>query len=338
MDQGQYEAAEAAFDRAILHMENVFAPNENAAKARSKWYKEDCKDFKGEPYERVMAYYYRGLLYLRKADFENARACFKSATLQDAYAEEEQYRADFALTIFLQGWCCHCLGQESAAQDAYREVKALRPDFPIPPVGHNTLVLVETGKAPRKLSDGVGHYVLVYRRGKNFSEKRVRVSVGSAARDAYPMEDIYWQASTRGGRQIESILKGKVAFREQAMTAGTVLTSAGTVGAIGASGLQHGQGTATAVSAGLGLAGAAAYIVAASVRPEADTRQWKNLPDGVHVYTCASRTGADQVRADFLDETGRPADCLALMGALSSTGSSYLAWMRSRPCVVPPDP
>ena len=74
---GADEAAARSFDLALQGIEAVYADNEEAAKARSKFTKESVKDFKGEPYERAMAYYYRGLLYLRAGDYENARASFR---------------------------------------------------------------------------------------------------------------------------------------------------------------------------------------------------------------------------------------------------------------------
>lgn len=36
---------------------------------------------------------------------------------------------------------------------------------------------------------------------------------GAAAIQAYPMEDLYYQASTRGGREIDKILAGKAQFK-----------------------------------------------------------------------------------------------------------------------------
>jgi tetratricopeptide (TPR) repeat protein len=101
MEIGDYALAESSFDQALLHIESVYANNEEAARARSLWHEEGAKDFKGEPYERAMAYYYRGLLYIRQGDYENARACFKSGILQDAFAEEEQSKCDFALILFM---------------------------------------------------------------------------------------------------------------------------------------------------------------------------------------------------------------------------------------------
>ena len=52
-------------------------------------------------------YYYRGLLYLRAGDYENARAAFRQGQMQDAFAEAEQYQCDFAIMLFLEAWASH---------------------------------------------------------------------------------------------------------------------------------------------------------------------------------------------------------------------------------------
>jgi hypothetical protein len=73
---GYYQQAKRSFDAAIMNIGSVYADSSEAKKARSLWYEEGRKDFKGEPYERAMVYFYRGLLYLQDADYENARASF----------------------------------------------------------------------------------------------------------------------------------------------------------------------------------------------------------------------------------------------------------------------
>ena len=117
-DSGELDLAERSFDEVLNGIETVFADSRQAAKARSLWRAENSKVFKGEPYERAMAYYYRGLLYMHDGDYENARACFKGGVLQDAFAEEKQNRCDFALLIFLQGWASQCLGDTALAEAA----------------------------------------------------------------------------------------------------------------------------------------------------------------------------------------------------------------------------
>ena len=65
--------------------------------------------------------------------------------LQDSFAQEEQYRADFALMPFLQGWAALCSGNDQLAAEDYREFKDINKDAQPPHKSDNVLVLVETG-------------------------------------------------------------------------------------------------------------------------------------------------------------------------------------------------
>jgi len=110
------------------------AGSAQAAKARSLWYAEGSKEFKGEPYERCMAYYYRGILYLMEHDYDNARACFSAGIIQDSFAEELQNRCDFALLDLLMAYACHLQGDNAVRDEEIKRVKELRPDF-VEPTG-----------------------------------------------------------------------------------------------------------------------------------------------------------------------------------------------------------
>ena len=61
------------------------------------------KTFIGEPYERSMAYFYRGVIYWMDGELDNARACFKSAEFEDSDAENEEYTGDWVLPDYLDG-------------------------------------------------------------------------------------------------------------------------------------------------------------------------------------------------------------------------------------------
>ncbi|MBI5155078.1 hypothetical protein HZA57_07560, partial [Candidatus Poribacteria bacterium] len=87
---GERDIAKRALDEAILQIEVIYGNSAQARQARSLFYEEGSKIFKGDPHERSMTYFYRGVLYMQDADWENARACFRSAVLQDAFAEEDQ--------------------------------------------------------------------------------------------------------------------------------------------------------------------------------------------------------------------------------------------------------
>jgi len=215
MQLGYQNHAEKAFDGVLTGIERVYADNEQATKARSTWIEEGHKYFIGEPYERVMTYYYRGLLYILNGNYQNARACFKGGMLQDSFAEEEQYRCDFALLLYLSGWCSQKINDTILSKSTFKELQKMRHDVRMPKEVENLLLVIETGRAPIKISNGVGNK-LKFQRGHNFSEKRVRIHIdGNYYGMAHPIEDIFLQATTRGGRQFDFIIdhRGKADTR-----------------------------------------------------------------------------------------------------------------------------
>ena len=301
MQLGCYDIAKTCFDNCLRHIETVFANTETARKARSLWYEEGMKDFKGEPYERAMAYCYRGLLYFMDKDYENARACFKSGVIQDAFAEEKQNRCDFALLLFLEGYCSLKTGDYQMATAAFTEVKRLRPDFIEPTADSNLLIIVETGASPRKLANGIGHGELKFFRGRNILEKHVTLHIDNKKIGAYPIEDIAWQAMTRGGRPVDKIIKGQVQFRKTHERMGTTLTDVSSDMLL-LSPLSSASDTLSGISAALGIFGVVEMAIAARTRTHADTRYWDNLPDTVHIACFKLEPGSYQLKTEYLND------------------------------------
>ena len=297
--------AKAALDEAILKINSVFANDPNAAKARQLWYDEGSKDFKGEPYERAMVFLYRGLIYLQDADYDNARAAFRQGLLQDAFAEEEQYRSDFAVLLFLDAWASHLSHSEVMEQDAMKQLKALRPNFGGFGEKDDTLIFAESGLAPRKLGDGADHAFFVYRRGKPIEENQVQIVYGNATLQAYPMEDIFFQASTRGGRQIDQILQGKATFKAGTGTVGSFLADTSVVMTTASSAF-HNSGSVADAGAAVGALAGVFMIVSSRTQPQADVRTWTSLPDTVHVLTLATGGKPLSISARYLKD-GTPA-------------------------------
>jgi tetratricopeptide (TPR) repeat protein len=292
--RADYATAKTALDEAIGRIGAVFAGDPNAAKARKLWYDEGSKDFKGEPYERAMAFLYRGLIYLHDGDYENARAAFRQGQMQDAFAEEQQFRSDFALLIFLEAWASHLNGDEELRDQALQVLGKLRPEFPGIGKADDTLVLAETGFAPRKLGDGADHAYFVYRRGKNIAENQAEIVRPTGAARAFPMEDIFYQASTRGGRQIDRILQGKAELKQNTGSVGSFIADGSVVAS-------YFVGANDGVAIAGGVAGVL-LLVSSNAKPQADTRAWSSLPDTVHVLTFAAGGQPPPMSVRFLKD------------------------------------
>jgi hypothetical protein len=302
--RGDTGTAARAFDVAVTGIGAIWGSSPEAQRARSVWYEESVKPFKGDPYERVMAFYYRGLGYLQTRDWGNAQAAFRNSVQQDAFAEEDQHNDDVALPLFLQGWALQAQGSTSEASEAYRALSMRRPDFVAPDVTKpqpNVLVIAETGFGPRKVPDGVGSYRLRYFRGKNFKEARSQVSIDdNAPTSLYPMEDVFWQAASRGGRQVDGIFEGKARFAQRNENIGTALTAASGEVALRQYNSDGSTSSGTAaVADGLAVVSIAALALSVRAKPAVDFRYWDNLPDAVHVQPMALAPGRHRLRFTF---------------------------------------
>ena len=286
MEFGHSELAAQTFDEALVTIETIYGGDANAAAARSTFTAEDRKTFRGEPYERAMAFYYRGILYLMEGDYENARASFKSGILQDTLAEQEQYRQDFALLEFLEGWSSQCNGNGDLASEAYEMAKTHNSEAALPAPGDNVLVLADFGHAPVKVATGEhNHLLTIAKNDAEFTPVRT-FQLNAEAQSLVNEESILWQAQTRGGREFDAILEGKAQFKEGAETVAEVSGAVAQAGVTAATtGLLTGNDDMAQVGGTMAIAGGVAALIASTTaqatRPQADTRQWNNLPERV---------------------------------------------------------
>jgi len=316
------------FDTALSSIEGMFANTEGAAKARSLWYEEGAKDYKGEPYERAMAFWYRGLLYLSGGDYENARASFRGGILQDAFAEEQQFRSDFASLMLLEGWSNQLNGDKGQAEDAYKEVAKLRPGFVAPAKDANMLVIAELGGSPRKVGDGIGNHEIVYRKAKRMPERTLKLEIDGKPVALAQAEDLFFQASTRGGRPVDRLIEGKVAFQN---VAGGIGEAAGSIASeLSVWNAAAGGGHGNALGA-VAAVGAIASLVAVNVKPRADVRYWANLPETVHVAALPHKGLPSSVNVALFDEAGQPVsvDNVQVHKWIDKRGN-VLVWIKTR--------
>ncbi len=322
MEQGHFDHAERAFDGALLRIESFYGKDKAAAMARSTFRKEANKDFKGEPYERSMAYYYRGLLYLRAGDYDNARASFRQGEYQDTVSEDEQYQGDFAVMNYLMGWTYHCQNSAVSAAEQFNYAKTAQPTLVAPAAGDDMLLIAELGRGPVKARDGASSEKMVFTTNDIYAENDARFVVsGKEPLPAMAASSINFQATTRGGRAIDGILKGKANFKETTGMIGDVATQ------MSLSSMQSGNfGSGTM---GLAAAGALFSMFASAAKTEADIRGWDGLPDKIVLATGKRGNEAFDPKVNFMNGASpvREAQKPMMIGA---DGKCAVSWTRSQ--------
>lgn len=303
---GNFDEAKQRFDDAILTMGGILADREDAKRARSLWSGEERKTFIGEPYERVMAYYYRAILYWRDGEPDNARACFRSAQLVDSVAEAGDYRADYVLLDYLDGLASSKLAADGSDALARAEKSAKRT-LPAYDPQNNVLVFAEWGRGPLKFADGA------YGEKLRFSEPQsaaasARLRIDGQTVPLAPMDDLYFQATTRGGRVMDYILGNKAVFKGTADTIGDVSLIGAAIAHNEAERKRYegesGRGSDQTALA-LAAIGAFSKVLSAATVARADVRAWDNLPRCLGFTALRLRAGDHAAEIEYLDADGR---------------------------------
>ncbi len=298
MRLGKYDEAKQYLDDALTTLQGIYGPNSSARKARGYFHAESKKTFIGEPYERSMAYIYRGILYWRDGQPDNARACFRSAEIEDSDTENHQYAGDWVLPDYLDGLATVKLGGDGS--DAFKRAQANAKGLKLPPYNPkaNVLFFVEFGPGPTKYATGRYHEEL------RFSTppcvvRSAEIKVDSLDIPVPPTDDVAFQATTRGGRLMDHILGNKAVFKSATGAAGAVAI----VGGLGTAALSRDRTTAE-VGLGIALAGAVTEVISAATTPEADTRAWDNLPRYLSFACLPLPPGQHVATVQFRDAAG----------------------------------
>ncbi len=300
MRQGKFNMAKQYLDDALRAVAGIYGPDSEARKSRGFFHPESKKTFIGEPYERSMAFFYRGVLYWMDGERDNARACFRSAEFEDSDAAEKQYVGDWVLPDYLDGLATVKLGGDGS--DALKRARANSRNINLPDYNPkaNVLMIVEFGPGPLKYAAGQ------YEEQLHFRVRPAPVLSAHIRSDGLdfavaPCDDVNYQATTRGGRVMDYVLANKAVFKSATDTAGNVAI---VTGAILAS--QQGRNSAAdEVGLGLLLAGVAAKIVSASTTPQADVRCWEDLPQFISFASVTLPVGEHKLTVEFLDSAGR---------------------------------
>ncbi|HKI70825.1 MAG TPA: hypothetical protein VKA81_00485 [Verrucomicrobiae bacterium] len=250
MRRGQFAEAKPLLDDALVTLGGIYGPDKEAKRARGYFSPEAKKTFIGEPYERVMAYYYRGILYWFDGELDNARACFRSAQIMDGDAENKSYASDYVLLDYLDGLATARLGGDGsdALKRAEAEARMTKPTAY--DLQANVLFFVEFGNGPLKYATGRYGEELRFRPGYS-AVRSVQIKVDGQAARAEPYDDLTFQATTRGGRVMDHVLANKAVFKTATDTAGNAAIISGAILA----GQQDRHSVADEVGVGLLAAG-----------------------------------------------------------------------------------
>jgi hypothetical protein len=299
MRQGKFDLAKQNLDDALLTLGGIYGKDADAKKARSYFHAEAKKTFIGEPYERSMAYIYRGILYWMDGEPDNARACFRSAEFEDSDTEQKQYAGDWVLPDYLDGFITTQLGGDGS--DAFKRAQANARALKLPPYNPkaNAIFFVEFGPGPTKYSTGQYHEQL--RLHANPSPvTTAELKVGSLQIPIAPADDLGFQAATRGGRVMDHVLGRKAVFKSTTDTVGNVALIGGLTTAAASD-----NRTAQAVGLGIAFAGLVSKAVSAATVPAADTRTWENLPRYLSFVSVPLPPGQHVSTIQFRDASGR---------------------------------
>ena len=301
MRRGQFPLAKQMLDDAILNMGGVIANDKSAKQARGYFNRESKKTFIGEPYERSMAYIYRGMLYWMDGEPDNARACFRSAQIADSDTVAHEYSGDWVMPEYLDGLASAKLGGDGS--DALKRAEAHTKNIKLPPfnTAANVLVFIEYRTRPHQVRHrGV--------RARNCASRRPPVQIVSAEIKfdsmkfpVAPTDDLAYQATTRGGRVMDHILGNKAVFKSTTDTIGNVAL----IGGLGTAVMSHDR-TAQEVGLGIALAGLVGKAISAASTPEADIRAWDNLPRYLSFASLSLPPGPHTATVEFRDASGQP--------------------------------
>ena len=229
--RGQNAEATAKLDDALARTAGALAPGAQAAKSRKLFGREETKPFAGEPYERIMGNYYRGLIYWRDGEPDNARALFRSGQFIDSDTENKTYSGDWVLLDYLDGLATRKLAGDGSDALARARASAQAQSRPVPPdydAKANVLVFAEYGPGPLKYASGEYGELLKFTVDKS-PVAFARLTVDGRTLELPPYDDVSWQATTRGGRVMDHILGNKAVFKQRSETVGDVAL----VGALG---------------------------------------------------------------------------------------------------------
>jgi tetratricopeptide (TPR) repeat protein len=149
---GDYFHSDTRFANALKVMDRIKEKGEGGAVAVD----ERAKTFKGEPYERAIAYFSRGMCRFNQGDYSGALASFRSSLSSDAETrnKERRFLEDFTISQFMAALCYQRLGEPDNAEAMLMLARTNAPNNPFltaASLKHNFVAILGIGDGPFKI-------------------------------------------------------------------------------------------------------------------------------------------------------------------------------------------
>lgn len=175
-------------------------------------------------------------------------------------------------------------------------------------LGNNALLCLELGKGPIKYQIGkYGEYALFNLKPHNIKKIRIFIDDKEMSGDAMLLShNIFFQATTRGGRRMDSILKGQAQFKQTTadMSMITMRTSQNLMDSINQQARMnpYADYSGAYMAAGvIALVGLAVAITSAAANPTADIRHWSLIPGDIVIVPCSLKVGNHNIKFECFD-------------------------------------
>ncbi len=264
---------------------------------------EGVKVWKGQPFERAMAYYYLGLIFLIKGEYHNARAAFQNSLFRlRAYANSSHHlpaaqryariESNFVLGYFGLGVCYLKLGRQDLAKANFVRAEDLDPL--ITPIIQkmyrpetNALIFVDWGAGPKRRAAGAYGQQTVF---TPTPQEAGPIPPISAWDNGHPIQgvensdmvDTLALAQDKRWLTMDTIREAKAVIGTGMMAGGTAVAA-------------NSGGHSTQTWTGLGIAGLGALVAASS---HSDTRYWRMLPRTVYVIPASLSRGLNTLQVN----------------------------------------
>lgn len=292
--EGKKEEAHALMVDIQRDLEMLF-DEESEELATSFWHGEQNKVFKGDTHERAIFYALFAMSFIERGEYEEALRCVKNGLLADISTEDNEKSSDFGLLHYL-GYVAARYAQDDAQAEEYKreflatlslQKRNVRQE------GNVWLAMVENEALPTDFLVVWSGYRPTYLRGGEYGEIRhvvpgydhismltVETTDGVEANLSRGLGDVNYQATTRGGREMDEVLANKALLKSGFEASGNIFILIG-IGVFSSSAMQN-NANAMLLLAGVGLGclliGSGFHVAGALVNSEADVRYWKNLP------------------------------------------------------------